>query len=125
MPLDIQPLLSLSQNLLHLFAVIKNTSNALANDSLILVGSSAASGNLRKNVVSGEHTSRPAGPAKVNVRVGHQVVEDIADGSQARRIVGATGLGEDGLTTVRAQPRGELGEASDVGGGGDAGGVGT
>lgn len=122
--LNIQHTLSSYWNRLHLFAV-EDTSNTLANNSLILVGSSTASWDLRKNVVCGKHTSRPASPAKVNVRVGHQVVENIANGSQARRIVGATGLGEDGLTAVGAQPRGELGETGNVAAGGDTGGGGT
>ena len=108
----------------HLFAV-EYTSNALADNRLILVGSSTAGRDLGKNVVGSEHTSRPASPAKVNVRVGHQVVEDVADGSQAGLVVGAAGLGEDGLTAVGAEPRGELGEAGDVGGGGNASRVGA
>jgi hypothetical protein len=40
-------------------------------------------------------------------------------------VVGATGLGEDGLAAVGAEPAGELGEAGDVVRGGDAGGVGA
>jgi hypothetical protein len=108
----------------HLLGV-EDTSNTLANNSLILVGTSTASRNLGKNVIGSEHTSRPAGPAEVDVRVGHEVVEDVADGGEAGLVVGATGLGEDGLAAVGAEPAGELGEAGDVVRGGDAGGVGA
>lgn len=110
--------------ILHLFRV-EDTSNALGNNSLVLVGSSTASRNLRKNIVGSEHTSRPTSPAKVDVRVGHEVVENIADGSKARLVVRATGLGEHGLATVAAEPVGELGETGNVGAGGNAGGGGT
>jgi hypothetical protein len=104
---------------------VEDTSNTLANNSLILVGTSTASGNLGKNVIGSKHTSRPAGPAKVDVRVGHEVVEDVADGGQARLVVGTTGLGEDGLATVGAEPAGKLGEAGNVVRGGDTGRVGS
>jgi hypothetical protein len=104
---------------------VEDTSNTLANNSLILVGSSATSGNFGKNVIGSEHTSRPTGPAKVDVRVGHEVVEDVADGGQARLVVGTTGLGEDGLATVGAEPASELGETGNVVRGGDTGRVGA
>ena len=114
----------LSHKAVRLFAV-ENATNTLANNSLILVVSSTASRNLGKHIISSKHTSRPTGPAKVDVRVGHQVVEDIADCSQAGLIVGTTGLGEDGLAVVAAEPGGKFGETGDVGGGGDAGVVGS
>lgn len=109
---------------MHLFGV-EDTSNALGDNSLILVGASAASRNLRKNIVGSEHTSRPASPAKVDIRVGHEVVEDVTDGSKARLVVGTTGLGEHGLAVVAAEPSSELGETGNVGGRGNAGARGT
>lgn len=100
---------------------VEDTGNALGDNGLILVGASTASGDLGKNIVGSKHTGRPTSPAEVDVRVGHEVVKHIADGSEARLVVGATGLGQQGLAAVAAEPRSELGEACNVGGRGNAG----
>jgi hypothetical protein len=103
--------------------LVELASNALGDNVLVGPLAAAEGRGLGKLVAGVEHTSRPAGPAKVDVGVLVHGIELLAEGLQAASIAGATGLGEDGLALVLLEPRAESLEDSDVVGG--AGGVGA
>jgi hypothetical protein len=103
--------------------LVELASNALGDNVLVGPLAAAEGRGLSKLVAGVEHTSRPAGPAKVDVGVLVHGIELLAEGLQAAGIAGATGLGEDGLALVLLEPRAESLEDCDVVGG--AGGVGA
>jgi hypothetical protein len=99
-------------------------SNALSNKRNISPAVAVLGRHLSQLVGAAEHAGAPASPSKVNVRVVVEHIELLADGFQAARIGrSATGLGQDGLAIVLAQPVAESGERIGVVGG--AGGVGA
>lgn len=108
--------------MLHL-CLVELASNALGDNLPVSPAAAALDRSLGKLVASIELASRPAGPAKVDVRVLVKSVELLAQSGQAAGVVGATGLGEDGLALVGAEPGTEGVEGFDVVGG--AGGVGA
>jgi hypothetical protein len=107
---------------MHL-CLVELASNALGDDLPVSPAAAALGRSLSKLVASIELASRPASPAKVDVRVLVKSIELLAEGGQAGSVVGATGLGEDGLALVGAEPGAEGVEGVDVVGG--AGGVGA
>jgi hypothetical protein len=107
---------------LHL-SLVELASNALGDDLPVSPAAAALDGSLSELVAGIELASRPAGPAEVDVRVLVEGIELLAQGGQAAGVVGTTGLGEDGLALVGAEPGAEGVESFDVIGG--AGGVGA
>jgi hypothetical protein len=107
---------------MHL-CLVELASNALGDDLPVSPAAAALGRSLSKLVASIELASRPASPAKVDVRVLVKSIELLAEGGQAGSVVGATGLGEDGLALVGAEPGAEGVEGVDVVGG--AGSVGA
>jgi hypothetical protein len=104
-------------------SLVELASNALGDDLPVSPGAAALDGSLSELVAGVELASRPAGPAKVDVRVLVKGIELLAERSQAAGVVRATSLGEDGLALVGAEPGAEGVEGFDVVGG--AGGVGA
>jgi hypothetical protein len=97
--------------------LVELASNALSDDLLVSPAAAALGRHLRKLVRSSEHASRPAGPAKVDVRVLVHGIELLTKHSEAAGIVRATSLGEDGLALVGTEPSTESVEGVDVVGG--------
>ena len=110
-------------HILHHLCLVELASNALGDDLPVGPAAAALDGSLGELVAGVELAGRPAGPAEVDVRVLVEGVELLAQHGQAAGVVGAAGLGEDGLTLVGAEPVAEGGEGGDVVGG--AGGVGA
>ena len=111
-----------THSMLHL-CLVELASNALGDNLPVSPAAAALGRSLSKLVASIELASRPASPAKVDVRVLVKSIELLAQCGQAAGIVGATGLGEDGLALVGAEPLAEGVEGFNVVGG--AGGVGA
>jgi hypothetical protein len=103
--------------------LVELASNALGDN--VLVGPlAAAEGRGLSELVAGvEHTSRPAGPAEVDVGVLVHGIELLAESLQAAGLAGAASLGEDGLALVLLEPCTESLKDVDVVGG--ASGVGA
>lgn len=104
-------------------SLVELASNALGDNLPVSPAAAALDRSLGELVASIELASRPASPAKVDVRVLVENIELLAQRGQAAGVVRAAGLGEDGLALVGAEPVAEGGEGGDVVGG--AGGVGA
>lgn len=109
-------------HILHL-CLVELASNALGDDLPVGPAAAALDGSLGELVAGVELAGGPAGPAEVDVGVLVEGVELLAQHGQAAGVVGAAGLGEDGLALVGAEPLAEGVEGVDVVGG--AGGVGA
>ena len=110
-------------HILHHLCLVELASNALGDDLPVGPAAAALDGGLGELVAGVELAGRPAGPAEVDVGVLVEGVELLAQHGQAAGVVGAAGLGEDGLALVGAEPLAEGVEGVDVVGG--AGGVGA
>ena len=105
--------------------LVELASNALGDNVLVGPLATAEGGGLSELVAAVEHTSRPASPAEVDVRVLVHGVELLAKSLQAAGIAGATSLGEHGLTLVLLEPRAKSLEHVDVVGGASGVGAGS
>ena len=105
--------------------LVELSSNALGDDVHVGPFVAVLGGDLRKLVAAVEHTSRPAGPAKVGVRVLVQDVKLFAKSLQTALLAGAASLSEDSLALVLLQPRAESLECVDVVGGASGVGAGS
>lgn len=90
------------------------SSNALGDDLLIGPAIAVLGRGHDKLVARIELASRPAGPTKVDVRVLVHRIELLAKSRQAAGIVAATGLRQNGLALVLAQPVAESVESLNV-----------
>ena len=108
----------------HNHLPLELASNALSNERHISPAVAILGRHLGQLIAAAEHTSTPASPSEVNVRVIVKHVQLFADGFQAARISSsATGLGQDCLALVLTQPVAKVSECIGVVGG--AGGVGA